>query len=140
MKLRHLFSVTPIVFALSLVGCGEPPPKVGDRARVSGKVTLDTKSLTTGQIIFEPVKGGVPTTIEIVDGNYEGKAPVGENIVRFSAFRKVSMKEKMKIDGPGYDQLVDENLLPDRYTTGSKLKREVEEKGDNKFNFDLISN
>jgi hypothetical protein len=139
MNSRSILLTTSILVLFCIAGCGDPPPKVGDRARVSGKVTLDTKALTTGTISFEPVKGGVPVAIDIVDGNYEGKAPVGENVVRFTATRKINMKEKMKIDGPGYDQLVDENLLPDRYTHESKLKRDVEAGADNKFNFDLLS-
>lgn len=134
----------PIVFvllsaALVLTGCSEGHKSV-KRVTVSGRVTLDSKPLTTGTITFDPVSGEVPSTLEILDGAYEGRAPAGKNTVRLSAVKKMSMKEKMKMDGPGYDQLVDVNLLPSRYNSESKISREVDESGDNKFNFDLKTN
>lgn len=138
MNAKRLLVFSTIVAVTCLVGCTQPTPEV-KRARVSGKVTLDTKPIQTGSITFDPGAGEVPSTMDILDGNYEGKAPVGKNQVRIIATRKVSMKQKMGFDGPGYDQLVEENLLPPRYNLESKITRDVEASDDNKFNFDLTS-
>lgn len=138
MRINLLFACAAVGATLFVTGCNQGHTNV-KRVHVSGKVTLDTKPLTTGTITFEPGSGEVPATFDILDGNYEGKAPLGKNTVRISAMRKISMKEKMGgIEGPGYDQLVDENILPARYHNQSKITRDVEE-GDNKFNFDLTS-
>jgi hypothetical protein len=51
----------------------------------------------------------------------------------------MSMKEKMKMDGPGYDELSEFDILPDRYNVKSEILREVVEPGPNEFNFDLKS-
>ena len=139
MKGSRFFVCAALVMSLSLLGCGPAAPKELKRYRVSGKVTLDSKPLTTGNITFDPGSGEVPASLDILDGNYEGKAPVGKSTVRITATRKISMKQKMGFDGPGYDQLVDENLLPARYHNDSKITREVEANDDNNFNFDLSS-
>jgi hypothetical protein len=109
------------------------------RVRVTGKVTLDGKDLQTGTVVFDPESGEPPAVMNILDGKYEGLAPVGKNRVRIAAIRKVSMKEKMGMDGPGYDQLVEENALPPRYGDKSEIFREVTEAGPNEFNFDTKS-
>lgn len=134
---RWLGAVALLAATFALVGCGKKVVNV-QRARVSGKVTLDDKLLTTGTVVFDGENGEPPGSFNIVDGKYEGVAPVGKNKVRISAIRKVSMKEKMKMDGPGYDQLVEENLLPARYADGT-LTREVLAEGENTFNFELKS-
>lgn len=123
--------------AVALAGCDKKaaPAK---RVRVSGSVTLDGKAVTVGTVTFDAENGEPPGECSIVDGKFEGVAPVGKNKVRLAATRKVSMKEKMKMDGPGYDQLVEENLLPARYSDGT-LIREVLESGDNTFTFELKS-
>jgi hypothetical protein len=107
------------------------------RAKVSGTVNLEGKPLLTGNITFDTKNGEAPASFNIVDGKFEGMAPVGKNFVSITSFRKTSMKEKMKMDGPGYDQPIDENILPARYSTDSKLEKEVTEKGPNDFTFDL---
>jgi len=123
---------------LLAIGC-QGGSKDAPRVRVSGKVTLDTRPLKTGTITFDPGTGEPPAALNILDGGYEGKAAVGKNKVRLSAIQKVSMREKMKMDGPGYDAPVEQNVLPDRYNTKSQITREVEAKGDNQFHFDLQS-
>jgi hypothetical protein len=120
-----------------MIGC-EKKVKDAQRVRVSGKVTLDGKALTTGTVSFDPVTGEQPATFEILDGKYEGVAAVGKNKVRLAAVKKVSMKEIMKMDGPGYDTLVEQNLLPERYSDGN-ITREVLADGQNTFDFDLKS-
>jgi hypothetical protein len=140
MRVQRLF-VFIAFFLLSalLIGCPKPVTEV-KRVQVSGKVTLDDKVLTTGKITFDPANGEPPASFDILDGNYEGKAPVGKNKIMITAFEKVSMKKKMGFDGPGYDKEVDENRLPPRYNVKSEIFREVEDGQENKFNFPLRSN
>jgi len=126
-----------LVAATMLMGCGSKPVPVAKRAKVSGTVIVDGKSLQTGNIVFDANNGEPPGSFNVLDGKFEGMAAVGKNKVSISAYRKISMKEKMKMDGPGYDELVDENILPARYSTESKLEKEVTEAGPNEFNFDL---
>jgi hypothetical protein len=128
------------VVALGLTGC-EKKSQDAKRVRVSGTVKLDGKLLTTGSISFDPGTGEPPSVCSILDGKYEGVAAVGKNRVRLSAIKKVSMKEIMKMDGPGYDTLQEINALPPRYGDKSDIVREVLPDGSNTFDFlDLKSN
>ena len=122
-----------------VVGCDSSKTKDVQRVRVSGKVTLDGKPLQTGSIAFDPENGEPPAVFDLLDGNYEGLAAVGKNKVRISAYKMVSMKEIMKMDGPGYDTPQKVNALPERYGQDSKITREVVAEGDNVFNFDTQS-
>ena len=122
---------------VALIGCEKKRTDVA-RARVSGKVTLDGKPVETGTVTFDAENGEPPGTCTLLDGKYEGMAPVGKNKVRLAAMRKISMKDKMKMDGPGYDQMVEENLLPAKYNDGTII-REVIAEGPNTFDFDLKS-
>jgi len=138
---RRMAALTALLGLLGLVsGCsdGGKPTDV-KRAKVSGVVKLEGKPLKTGKIIFDAGNGEPPAVMDILDGNYEGKAAIGKNKVQLTSTRKVSMKEKMKMDGPGYDTMVEENLLPPRYNTKSEISRDVEAAGENTFNFDLQS-
>ncbi len=126
-----------IVFALAFSACDKKQTAL-KRVRVNGSVTLDNKALTTGTVTFDSESGEPPGSFPVVDGKYEGVAAVGKNRVRITAVQKVSMKDKMKMDGPGYDQMTEENLLPARYADGT-LTREVLESGNNTFDFDLKS-
>lgn len=139
--MRALSSISLFV-ALAIVaglGCGKPANAEAKRVMVRGKVTLDGKALATGKITFDIGEGQVPASFDILDGSYEGRAPVGKCKVTLTSFRKISMKEKTKMDGPGYDAPVEENLLPERYNTKSDITREVVDPGPNEFNFDLKS-
>jgi hypothetical protein len=126
-----------LVCAALLAGCAGSKPTPAKRVKVSGNVTVEGKPLQTGRVVFDPSNGEPPTSLDVLDGYYEGLAVVGKNKVRISSFRKTSMKEKMKMDGPGYDELVEENILPPRYNTASEIVREVTEGQSNEFNFKL---
>jgi len=139
MKIRQAILIALLGLFATAAGCSQPAQKEVKRVRVSGTVKLDGKLLTTGKIVFDPQNGEPPAEMDILDGKFEGKAAVGKNRVQISAIRKVSMKEKMKMDGPGYDQPVEENALPPRYNSKSEITREVEASGDNVFNFDCQS-
>lgn len=133
-RLRPVALASAAFFAF--LGCAEKP-KEQSRAQVSGTVTLEKQPLKTGKILFDPRDGTPPATLDILDGKYEGLVPVGKTNVRLNSFVKVSMKEKMKMDGPGYDAPSEENILPARYNTKSEVTREVVAGGPNVFNFDL---
>jgi hypothetical protein len=135
---RFVVSFVLLCAAVALAGCDKKGPPAAKRVRVTGSVTLDGKALTVGNVAFDAENGEPPAVFSVVDGKYEGVAAVGKNKVRIAATRKISMKEKMKMDGPGYDEMVEENLLPARYADGTLL-REVLESGDNKFDFELKS-
>ena len=128
-----LFMLGSITLTL---GCSSKPVEA-KRVIVKGKVNFEGKPLQTGKITFDIGGGQVPASFDILDGSYEGRAPVGNCKVTITSFRKVSMKEKMKMDGPGYDQQTEENMLPDRYNMKSDITREIVESGPNEFNFDL---
>ncbi len=136
-----------LILAIALVaGCGGGgDPKDQVKAKVAGKITLDKLPLKTGKIVFDPGDGTPPADMTILDGNFEGTAPVGKCKVSITAFEKMTMKEKMRrdkkpvVEGPGYDDLVEFNLLPERYNMKSDIKREVEAGKLNEFNFELES-
>jgi hypothetical protein len=123
---------------MAFAGCSETKNNETKRVQVRGKVTLDGKALPTGKISFDLANGEPPATFDILDGNYEGRAPVGKCKVMINSIQKVSMKEKMKMDGPGYDSVAEENILPARYNTASEITRELVD-GANDFNFELKS-
>jgi len=127
-----------LLAGVTLVGCEKKIEPV-KRVQVSGRVTLDGSPLTTGTITFDAKNGEPPATLNIVDGAYEGRAAVGKNKVVISATKKISMREKMGFDGPGYDTPVEINAIPERYNNKSDISRELVADGDNKFNFDLKS-
>jgi hypothetical protein len=118
--------------AVLLVGCGDKQVAEAPRAKVSGKITLNGKPVTTGRIIFDLGNGQPPGSFDILDGSYEGLAMIGKNRVVINATRKVSMKEKMK--------MTEENMIPPRYNSASEITREVVAGQPNEFNFDLKPN
>jgi hypothetical protein len=134
---RFVVSFVILFAAVALAGCEKKGSGGAKRVRVTGSVTLDGKALTVGNVTFDAENGEPPAVFSVVDGKYEGVASIGKNKVRIAATRKISMKEKMKMDGPGYDQMVEENMLPARYSDGT-LMREVLD-SDNKFDFELKS-
>lgn len=134
-----VFGILAVCMALSL-GCGGPKGKVPTkRVPVSGTVTLDGKSLATGRVTFDAQNGEPPTTCDILNGAYAGAVMIGKNKVMLISTIKQTMKEKMKMDGPGYDEMVEFNVLPDRYHSKSEIVKEVADPGPNKFDFDLQS-
>lgn len=136
----QLFLASCVLF---VAGCGSGKPSEVQRVKVSGTVTLDGKKLGTGKVLFDPQNGEPPNELDILDGKFEGYAAVGKNKVQISSYQKMSMKEKLRkegqpvIDGPGYDELVEENILPERYNVRSEIQREVVAGQANEFSFEL---
>jgi hypothetical protein len=133
-----VFIVAAMSFSLLSTGCDKQRVESA-RIKVTGKVTLDGKPVLTGRVIFDLANGEPPASFDILDGQFEGLAMVGKNHVSINATKKVNLKEKMKMDGPGYDQLVEENMIPARYNSASEITREVVAGQPNEFNFDLKS-
>jgi hypothetical protein len=53
---------------------------------------LDKLPLLTGKILLDPAEGMPPAPLDILDGKYEGRAPVGKTTVRINSFVKYSLK------------------------------------------------
>ena len=138
---RNLTSFVLFTACLGLaLGCGGVKGKVPTkRVPVSGTVKLDGKPLATGRVTFDAQNGEPPTTFESLNGAYSGTVMIGKNKVMLISTVKQSMKEKMKMDGPGYDEMVEFNILPDRYHSKSEITNDVADPGPNQFDFDLQS-
>ena len=77
-------------FILSLVlvtvaGCQQSAKP--NYANVKGKVTFNGRPIENGQITFA-MEGRPPSTMKIVDGEFNGQAMVGSNKVSVSAMKK----------------------------------------------------
>jgi hypothetical protein len=70
----------------TVIGCGKDKPKF---ANVKGKVTYNGSPIEKGQITFS-IPGQPPSSMKIVDGEFNGQAMVGSNKVSVSAKRKVA--------------------------------------------------
>ncbi|MCY2940762.1 MAG: hypothetical protein NTV50_03730 [Planctomycetota bacterium] len=138
---RNLTSFVLFTACLGLaLGCGGVKGKVPTkRVPVSGTVKLDGKPLAAGRVTFDAQNGEPPTTCDILNGAYSGTVMIGINKVMLISTVKQSMKEKMKMDGPGYDEMVEFNILPDRYHSKSEITNDVADPGPNQFDFDLQS-
>lgn len=86
-------------------------------ATVKGTVTFDGTPIDKGTLEFHSGGGAPAPKIDIKDGAYEGKTPIGLSTV--------------VINTP-------DGRLPARYNTMPSLQREVKD-GDNEFNFPLKS-
>ena len=130
-----LMSALAAACGLTAHGCGPGKVEPVMRVKVSGVAKVDGKDVKAGKIVFDAQNGQPPTDMTILDGKYEGLAPVGKCKVTISSLVKMTMKEKTKKDGPGYDQLSEFELLPERYNTKSTIIREVTEPGPHTFDF-----
>ena len=94
------------------VGCGE---KLEDRAKVTGKITIDGAPVANGQICFYPVDGGRPSSGKIVNGNYclttyepgDG-ATIGEHVVTIKVVKEVETTAPSGVTGES--SLVEQEL------------------------------
>lgn len=136
--MRLSYTLWFVAGLIPLLGCGgggsvDKLP----RTMVRGTVKVDGKPLETGHITFDSQSGQPPATMSILDGNFEGRAAVGNNKVMITSIKKVTGKELYGMDGPGYDEVQEVNAIPDRYNLKSEIEREVVEGESNEFNFDL---
>jgi hypothetical protein len=75
------------------VGCqgGDKPTY----ANVKGQVTYNNKPIEKGQITFA-LEGRPPSTMDIVDGKFNGQAMVGSNKVSVSARKKAATQPQVR--------------------------------------------
>lgn len=156
------FGILLFLFLVTLIGCQK-----GDRqvyANISGTVTFNGQPIQKGLITFA-VEGRPPTTMDIIDGKFDGQAIVGSNKVTVSARRKAAsvpgamggaasqkdadtqLKGYMKFKaeagqfgGPpkDYDPTMVE-YIPADWNQDSKQMRVVEAGAANEFKFDIRS-
>jgi hypothetical protein len=133
---RFLFCLPALIVSLAAFGCGgdKRSPDV-KRVKVSGSVKLDGKPLQAGYITFDPQNGQPPAAITILDGKYDDLAPIGKCKVSITSSKKTTMREITKMDGPGYDEVMEINLLPERYNLKSEITKEITAEGPNTFDF-----
>ena len=85
-----------VLFGLALVltaaGCGggkETPPEM---AVVSGTIKSNGKPLTDATVSFSAA-GYPPNTMEVVDGNFKGRAMIGANKISISSKKKAAASQ-----------------------------------------------
>lgn len=120
----------------TLIGCGAPsgPPPVA-QAPVAGTVKLDGKPMPDGQIVFtSPGMSSAP--IPIKDGKFEGKSGTGDKKPEIRAFRPGTPVD-MKDGKP--PQAMEENYIPARFNTDSKVMIKIEPAGRKDLTFDVES-
>ena len=139
----------------TVVGCGQRDKPT--YANVKGKVTYNGKPIEKGQITFA-MEGRPPSSMDIVDGAFNGQAMVGENKVSVSAKKKIASapklppnaqiqikgyQEKFKAEqgkGAGsvsqYDATMVE-YIPPEWGLQSKETRVVEAGSTNEFEFHI---
>jgi hypothetical protein len=85
----------------TVIGCGDKHKY----ANVKGKVTYNGSPIEKGQIIFS-IDGQPPSSMKIVNGEFNGQAMVGSNKVSVSAKKKVAtapvLSEHAKTQMEGY--------------------------------------
>ena len=154
---RPLVPITLLLILVTVVGCGG-----GDKpkfANVKGKVTFDGKPIERGQISFA-TDGRAPSTMEIVDGEFNGQAMVGTNKITVSAMKKnpnvKPLSKEAQIQIKGYQQKFKDNpnqgggnvseydptmvdYIPPEWGSQSKQTREIEAGQTNEFEFHIKS-
>lgn len=128
-----------VLLMFCCLGCGKSD---GNRAAVSGKVTLDGAPVATGSITFFPMGDtkGCTAGGDVRDGQYSisvAKGPViGHNRVEIRATEKTGRKVQAPMSAKGVltDEIV--QIMPDRYNSGSTLEYDVKA-GDNALDFTL---
>lgn len=134
MQVRYLL---PFALLCSLLGCSG-----GDRAEVSGTVSLNGKPIPEGSISFIPIEGNQGPEVGAVINNGRYHIPrsqgvmVGKNRVELKAFRNSGRKFPDPTGPPG--TLAEERVpaFPPEYNERSTLIRDVQ-KGSNTIDLDI---
>ena len=127
MRILSLFSF--LVIGLTL-GCGGSNSRISiEETPVKGSVMVNGKALAEGEIYFI-VSGYAPNIIPIANGEYAGKAKVGNNRIEIR-----SWKEGPPLSTDTTKQPTKVNTIPNAYNDASKLTAEVQLKGENDFKF-----
>ena len=116
----------------ALVGCGPSGPVTYE---VSGKITLDGKPVSSGEIVFRTADGSAASWAgRIVDGRYSFRATAGQKRVEITATREVRSKVE---SASGEGDLQYEHYIPAKYNVESELSAQVTSDGANVFDFPL---
>ena len=127
MRLLSLFSF--LVIGLTL-GCGGSNSRISiEETPVKGSVMVNGKALAEGEIYFI-VSGYAPNIIPIANGEYAGKAKVGNNRIEIR-----SWKAGPPLSTDTTKQPTKVNTISNAYNDASKLTAEVQLKGENDFKF-----
>ena len=127
MRLLSLFSF--LVIGLTL-GCGGSNSRISiEETPVKGSVMVNGKALAEGEIYFI-VSGYAPNIIPIANGEYAGKAKVGNNRIEIR-----SWKAGPPLSTDTTKQPTKGNTISNAYNDASKLTAEVQLKGENDFKF-----
>jgi hypothetical protein len=119
-----------VLSLIGLAGCG-PSGGAGNRAAVTGQVTLDGKPLAQGAIKFAPMDQtqGVVTGANIHDGHFElpaeTGAAVGWNRVEITGMRKSGKKAQDPFGPPGQMIEMETSAVAPRFNVSSILKIEI---------------
>ena len=126
-----LFGVTLVAF---ISGCG-PESNV---AFISGTVSIDGQTTSSGSISFIPVNGQGPTAgTEFKDGKYASQAAIGECKVEVRVSKVVGKKKLYDTpDSPVQDLM--EEVLPAKFNEATELRIEIK-KGTNTKDWELKS-
>lgn len=132
--------VSAALACLALAGC-EPDEGIV-RVPVSGAVTLDGRPVEQGVITFMPQGGENVASADIVDGRYDLRRPEGPSPGphQVAIWSRVPTGRKVVGDPLMPGELVDEyaESIPDRYNAKTELSADVQEDGDNHFDFVLV--
>lgn len=114
-----------------LTGCG------GDWATATGKVSLDGKPLTKGDITFHPVAEGAPAYGQIVDGTFSIQTGTRPG-VKPGSYKVLVTDMTIPEEGPGDVQA--KLLTPEKYKLPETTDLNADVKpGANTFNFQMRS-
>lgn len=99
------------------IGCSSGD---ADRGTITGNVTYQGEPVNDGQIVFSLADNSATEGAQIVDGQFESKAPIGDCIVRITGQRVV--KGEVDTSNPGEEGVVYETYIPVQYNDNSDLK------------------
>jgi len=129
-----------------MAGCGGGSADFGPRAAVKGKVTLDGEPVPLARIVFindSTANVAVKATALIQDGVYEideGRGPlIGKNKVKIES-EQIELEHFEQKRGDDKTAVPEFNafLIPPQYRR-PMLKAEVEEVGENQFDYQLVT-
>jgi hypothetical protein len=132
--------VTAILIVLTCVGCNRGAKL--DLQAVSGKVSLQSRPLVNGTIMFAPAANdGLAGGSAIADGKYsipkQKGLPPGKYKVQISSADQRGVAPVAANHAPGNESPPLQELVPEKYNSKSELSVEVKSGGGNTFNFDL---
>lgn len=139
---RHSRWLTPAsvaVVAFTAAGCGGNT----GRQEVSGVVKIDGQPLAKGEISLRPLEKGPAAAGRIENGRFElneRKGPLpGPYAVTIESYQETG-KMIALVDSPGTKVNEILQTIPSRYNDRTELRVEVQNGGDNFFEFELQTN